>query len=73
MARTGSPNRSGKKYGTREFTNKEDAEAEIARLRTTVQVFERKFAEMSRLVNELRSTTIKMLGVMSANTNPNSA
>ncbi|GAU89764.1 hypothetical protein RvY_02275 [Ramazzottius varieornatus] len=73
MARTGSPNRSGKKFGAREFANKDDAEAEIARLRTTVQVFERKFAEMSRLVNELRSTTIKMLGVMSANTNANNS
>ncbi|OQV18005.1 hypothetical protein BV898_07946 [Hypsibius exemplaris] len=57
----------GKKYG-REFASKDEADTEIARLRSTVQVFERKFAEMSRLVNELRSTTIKMLGVMSAGT-----
>jgi hypothetical protein len=66
----GSPGRNtaGKKYGGREFASKDDADAEIARLRSTVQVFERKFAEMSRLVNELRSTTIKMLGVMSAGT-----
>lgn len=44
------------------------SDEEVVRLRGTVQVFERKFAEMSRLVNELRSTTIKMLGVMSAGT-----
>lgn len=54
--------------GTREFGSKDESDAEIQRLRSTVQVFERKFAEMSRLVNELRSTTIKMLGVMSAGT-----
>ncbi|XP_055335917.1 uncharacterized protein LOC129586616 [Paramacrobiotus metropolitanus] len=51
-----------------EFRSKEESDREILRLRTTVQVFERKFAEMSRLVNELRSTTIKMLGIMSVGT-----
>ncbi|XP_055352850.1 uncharacterized protein LOC129598812 [Paramacrobiotus metropolitanus] len=56
----------------REFGSKEESDQEIVRLRTAVQVFERKFAEMSRLVNELRSTTIKMLGVMSAGTNQSS-
>lgn len=55
--------------GSREFSTKDESDAEIQRLRQSVQIFERKFAEMSRLVNELRSTTIKMLGVMSAGQN----